>query len=148
MFRNGNPERVGAQMSGLAKKLHGDFGVAAFEFAMSGAHAEEILNLASRTNGLASARCLANLPQTPMPAFRKTGSPQVEAILWRDHANPHLAARGNGTAVLSAAAGVSPGTMGSVVRSEFVLRKLEVFGFSRRIAKLEFHGLFGSEANA
>ena len=147
MLGNGDPEGERAQMSGLAKELDGSFSVAAFEFPVGGAHSAEILNLTMRANGLAGARRLANLTQAPVPSFRETRGAQVVAVLLGDHANAHAAARGDGTAVFPAAAGVFPGTQGSVARSQFVLGKLEVFGFSDRIAKFEFHGLFGSETN-
>lgn len=47
MLGNGDPESVGAQMSDLAEKIHGRFGVTAFEFTVGRAHAAEGLNLAA-----------------------------------------------------------------------------------------------------
>ena len=117
MLGNGDPEGVGAQMSDLAEKFHGGFGVTTFQFAVGGAHAAEILNPATRANGLARARRLANLTEAPIPSFRETRVTQVVAGLLRDHANGHAAVGGDGTAILPASAGVFPGTQGTVVGS-------------------------------
>jgi len=72
MLGNGDPEGVGAEMSNLAEKFHRRLGVATFEFAVSGAHAAEIVDLATRTNGLPRAGRLTNFAEAPVPSFRET----------------------------------------------------------------------------
>src|SRR5208282_1989581 len=147
MLGNGDPQGVGAQMSDLAKKFHGCFGVATFKFTVSGAHAAEILDPAARANGLSRAWGLADFAEAPIPAFRETAVTQVVAILMGDHADGHAAGGVDGAAVLPAAAGVFPGTQGAVLRSKFVFGKLQVFGFTDGISEFESHGLFGRKTH-
>ena len=147
MLGNADPEGVGAQMSDLAEKIHGRLGVTVFELAVGGAHAAEILDLTARTDGLARTWRLANFAETPIPSFRETGVTQVVAVLMGDHADGHAAGGVDGTAVLPAAAGVFPGTQGTVLGSKFVFGKPEVFSFTDGIAEFEIHGLFGRETH-
>ena len=147
MLGNADLEGVGAQMSDLAEKFHGRLGVTAFQFTVGGAHAAEILDLTARTNGLARTWRLANFAETSIPSFRETSVTQVVAVLMRDHADGHAAGGVDGTAVLPAAAVVSPGTQGTVLGSKLVFGKPEVFSFSDGIAEFEIHGLFGRETH-
>jgi len=110
MLGHADPEGVGTEMSDLAEEFHGGFGVATFEFPVSGAHAAEILDLTARANSMASTWRLANFAEAPIPSFRETGVTQVVAVLMGDHADDHAAGGIDGTAVLPAAAGVFSGT--------------------------------------
>src|SRR5208337_3583760 len=100
MFWNGDPEGVGAQMSDLAEKIHGGFGVTAFEFTVGGAHGTESLDLTARANGLARAGRLANFAKTLIPSFRETAVTQVVAVLMGDHTDGHATGGVDGTAIL------------------------------------------------
>src|SRR5208337_5439959 len=147
MLGHADPEGVGTEMSDLAEEFHGGFGVATFEFPVSGAHAAEILDLTARANSMASTWRLANFAKTPIPSFRETGVTQVVAVLMGDHANGHAAGGVHGTAVLSSAAGVFLGAQGTVLGSKFGFRKLKVFGFTNGIVEFEVNGLFGGETH-
>ncbi len=147
MLGNADPEGVGTEMSDLAEKFYGRFGVAALEFPVSGAHAAEILDLAARANGLARAGRLANLAEAPIPALRETSVTQVVSVLMGDHTDGHAAGGVDGAALLPAAAGVFPGTQGTVLGSKFAFGELEVFGFTDGIAELESHGLLGRKTH-
>ena len=143
MLGDGNTEGVSAQMSDVAKKFHGGFGITDFEFRGGGAHATECLDLAARTNGLALARGLANFAEMPIPAFLEARATQVIAFLMGDHTDGHAAGRTNSTTVQAAAAGIFPGTQGAVLRSKFVLDQLEIFRFASRITEFQIDGLLG-----
>ena len=113
MLGNLEAKSVGAKVRNLAKEIDRSFGIAAFEFAICGAHAAKGLKLAGGADGLARARGLANVLEAALPATSETAIANVGPILMGEDANGHLALRVDSAAVLASAAGIFLGALGA-----------------------------------
>src|ERR1700739_4594571 len=127
MCRNWQTERVGAEVRDLAEKIDRGFRVAAFQFAIGGAHAAQRSNPAIGANRLAGVFGMADFFHPAIPTLPEGAGAEVISIAVREHTDSHAPAGINGAPVLAATAGVS--LRGSrEIRSAFAFGELRVSG--------------------
>lgn len=106
VLRSFEAKGEGAEVRDLAKKFNGSLGVAAFEFAIGGAHAAKGLQLAGGADGLAHAGRLANVLEPAIPALPEAAIAEIGAVLMREDADGHPALGIDGTTVLTTTASI------------------------------------------
>src|SRR5579864_8038679 len=97
-------QRVGPEMSNLAKKIHRRFRVAVLKLSIRGAHAAKRLNPAAAADRGSLALAVSYFEQRSFPALHETSAAAVVPLLMRENADAHHASRVNGAAPVPPAA--------------------------------------------